>query len=266
MKILVVGHYCHDTILTRQGARHTLGGSAAYVSAVLDAAGADYQVVAKAGPDFLYAGRVFRQPRIVASPTARFVDDYRSGQRKDRAEAVCEPIRPEDLEGSFDAGIACGIVGEVLPETLARLRALTRHCVADAQSVLRSVGPGGEVRLRPLSDDTASQLDWLKASRAEAAVLDVEHLRRQLSGGMVITDGPRGLRLVTRSGDVGVAAVPAAERDPTGAGDCFLAGFTLALASGHDPLRAARFGAICGARAVEQDGVPVLDRDLARLV
>ena len=45
---------------------------------------------------------------------------------------------------------------------------------------------------------------------------------------------------------------PANERDPTGAGDCFLAGFAAGIARGLDPIRAARIGAYCGARAVEQ--------------
>ena len=47
---------------------------------------------------------------------------------------------------------------------------------------------------------------------------------------------------------------------PTGAGDCFLAGFAAGLARGLDPLRAARIGAYCGARAVEQIGVPRLTK------
>jgi len=36
--VLVVGHYCHDTIVRNAGVHRTLGGSAAYVSAILDAA------------------------------------------------------------------------------------------------------------------------------------------------------------------------------------------------------------------------------------
>ena len=52
--------------------------------------------------------------------------------------------------------------------------------------------------------------------------------------------------------------------NPTGAGDCFLAGFAAGLARGLPLARAAGLGAWCGARAVEQVGVPRLDAGQAR--
>ena len=56
--ILVVGHYCHDTLLSNAGEHRTLGGSAAYASAVLEVLGEPYEVVSKVGPDFLYPAQV----------------------------------------------------------------------------------------------------------------------------------------------------------------------------------------------------------------
>jgi 1D-myo-inositol 3-kinase len=134
--------------------------------------------------------------------------------------------------------------------------------VADAQGLLREITPRGEVLLRPLDPEAARQLDVLKASRAESRLLDVDGLRRRLT--LVITDGARGCTVLTASAETHVPAFPAQEMDPTGAGDCFLAGFAVGLARGLDPVRAARIGAYCGARAVEQIGVPRLTEEQAR--
>jgi 1D-myo-inositol 3-kinase len=262
VSILVAGHYCHDTILSNEGTRRALGGSAAYASAILRALGEPYEVAAKAGADFLYAAEVEKQPRIVEGRTSAFVDDYRSGERRDFVEAVCEPIWPEDLHGRYDVGIACAITGEVPLLTLARMREICGVMVADAQGLLREIAPDGRVTLRPLDARTPALIDVLKASVSEAALLDVAALRRELT--LIVTDGPRGCIIHTRDAETRVPALPAIERDPTGAGDCFLAGLAAGLARGFDPLRAARIGAYCGARAVEHHGVPRLTPAEAR--
>src|SRR3954469_25801493 len=233
--ILVAGHYCHDTILSNAGTHRALGGSAAYASAIFGAFGEPYEVAAKAGPDFLYAAQVTKQPRIVPGQrTSSFVDDYRSGERRDHADAVCEPLFPEDLQGSFEVGIACAITGEVPPPTLARIREISRIVLADAQGLLREITPDGDVVLRPLHPDAPRQIDFLKASVSEAKLLDVGALRHRLV--LIVTDGAHGCTVITRDSETHVPAFAAEERDPTGAGDCFLAGFAVGLARGLDPL------------------------------
>jgi len=260
--ILIAGHYCHDTLLSNEGTHRALGGSAAYGSAILEALGEPFDVAAKVGADFLYAAQVLRPARVVAGRTSSFIDDYRGGERRDHVEAVCEPLYPEDLDGAYDVGIACAITGEVPLPTLRRIRQICRVVVADAQGLLREITPRGEVLLRPLDPEAARQLDVLKASRAEAELLDVTGLRKKLT--LVVTNGARGCTVLTASSETHVPAFPAQEKDPTGAGDCFLAGFAVGLARGLDPLRAARIGAYCGARAVEQIGVPRLTALQAR--
>jgi len=253
--ILVAGHYCHDTILSNAGTHRALGGSAAYASAVFDAFGEPYEVAAKAGPDFLYASQVTKQPKIVPGQrTSSFVDDYRFGERRDHADAVCEPLWPEDLHGTFDVGIACAITGEVPLQTLGRIRELSRIVLADAQGLLREITPSGDVVLRPLTPGAERHIDYLKASVSEAALLDIAGLRKTLT--LIVTDGPRGCTLISRDGETLIPATEAKELDPTGAGDCFLAGFAVGLTRGLDPLESARLGSWCGARAVEQVGVP----------
>ncbi len=262
MPILVAGHYCHDTLIGNDSIHRTLGGSAAYVSAILEALGEPHAVVAKVGPDFLYAHEVTRQPIVAAGRTTAFVDDYRGPKRRGRVEAVAPAIEPEDLNGSWEIGIACAIAGEVPLRTLRRLRQICGTVVADAQSIVREIGPEGDVLLRSPAPEALELFDILKASREEAAVLDVPALSRKMT--LLITEGPRGSTILRREGELHVPAHPARERDPTGAGDCFLAGFAAALGRGLTVEAAARLGAWCGARAVEHVGVPHLSADEAR--
>jgi 1D-myo-inositol 3-kinase len=254
--ILVAGHYCHDTLIDNADSAQALGGSAAYASAILDALGEPHQVVAKVGADFLYAEQVSHKPAFAAGRTTAFVDDYRAAERRQRVEAVAPPIEPSDLQGRFDLGIACAVAGELPLRTLLRMRELCGILVADAQALLRSVSPPGELTLHPPDPAALETLDCLKASREEAALFDVQALRGRMT--LLITDGARGCLVARRDLEVRIPAFPAQEKDPTGAGDCFLAGFAAGLLRCNDSVAAARLGAYCGARAVEQVGVPRL--------
>ena len=86
---------------------------------------------------------------VTGARTTSLIDDYRFGERREHVEAVCEPLDPDALRGAYEVAIACAVAGEVLPETLARLRSISRVVLADAQGLLREISPQGEVRLRP---------------------------------------------------------------------------------------------------------------------
>src|SRR5882762_6273545 len=173
-EVLLVGHYCHDTVIAKGGTvRLLLGGASAHASAVLAPLGVDLHVVAKVGDDFRYHDSVARPPLVVhGTPTTAFVDDYRGADRIGTVAAAAPPIEPGDLgDDPCRVGIACGIVGEIGPDTLARLRDLSAIAVADAQAFVRRVDPdGGGVRIAPPDRSLRAQierLDWLKLSRSE---------------------------------------------------------------------------------------------------
>jgi 1D-myo-inositol 3-kinase len=253
--ILIAGHYCHDVLIARDGSEtRTLGGSASYGSAILDAFGEPYEVAAKVGTDFLYSAQVSKQPQVVASRTTSFVDDYRGGERVERVSDVCEPLQPDDLpRRQFAVGLAFGVAGEVGLPVLAHMRELCGVVLADAQSLVRFID-SGQIHLRPLDPEAVPHLDYLKASHKEAALLDVAALRQRIK--LILTDGPRGCTLLSASSELHVPAIPAVEVDPTGAGDCFLTGFAIGLARGYSEERALHLASWCGARAVEFVGVP----------
>src|SRR5256885_4252473 len=262
----LVGHYCHDTIVAKDGtARLALGGASAHASAVLSALGFDFDVVAKVGDDFRYADLAPRPARIVRGHlTTAFVDDYRSTERAGTVVAAAPAIDPGDLgDAPSRMGRAPGRAAEIGPQPLGRLRELPQIALGDAQAFVRNATPEGRVEIgppEPLLRRQIDRLDWLKLSRAETAALDPSSLRCAA----IVTDGEHGCIVLHDGREIHVPAFEAREVDPTGAGDCFLAGFAAGLWRGWDPARAALFGNFCGALAVAQHGIPkITSQDLA---
>ncbi|BAH92363.1 inositol 3-kinase [Oryza sativa Japonica Group] len=284
---LVVGSYCHDVLL--RGGRvvgETLGGAAAFVSNVLDAAspaGASLAVVSKVGHDFAYATAAAparHPPVLCASPTtsfhARFSDDAASAHAPDRQLRrvhACDPIYPADLpDRRFAYGLAVGVAGEVLPETLERMIRLCRAVLVDAQALIRAFDGeakgGGAVRHVALEATPYARLlprvAFLKASSEEAPYVGVETARRRCC--VIVTEGRDGCRLYWDGGEARVAPFPAVQVDPTGAGDSFLAGFASGLLWGLSATDAALLGNFFGAAAVSQVGVPTFDPKMLQAV
>jgi 1D-myo-inositol 3-kinase len=276
---LVVGSYCHDVLL--RGGRvvgETLGGAAAFVSTVLDAASppeASFAVVSKVGPDFAYASApapARRPPLLCAAPTAsfhaRFSDaggvasaSAHAPDRQLRRVHACDPIYPDDLpDRRFAYGLAVGVAGEVLPETLERMIRLCRAVLVDAQALIRvfDAAEGGAVRHVALEGTPYAPLlrrvAFLKASSEEAPYIGVETARQSCC--VIVTEGRDGCRLYWDDGEARVAPFPAVQVDPTGAGDSFLAGFAAGLLWGLSATDAALIGNFFGAAAVSQIGVP----------
>ncbi|QSQ11255.1 PfkB family carbohydrate kinase [Myxococcus landrumensis] len=260
---LVVGNYCHDELSRASGGVvHTLGGSAAYVSSVFDATGVDHAVVSVAGEDFAYADRVRYPPLIIpGTRTTRFIAEFTSLERVLRVGARAAAIRPEDIIFDARVALACGVMAEVLPETLIRMSQHAGQVLADAQCLLRTVDAQGLVRNQLLEDTPFApllrHLSVLKASEDEARSLDVAAVRAKTC--LVITRGREGCTVLTARETLQVPAWPMEEVDPTGAGDCFLAGFTLGLLRAWPLGRCAELANWFGAQAVTQVGVPMLD-------
>jgi sugar/nucleoside kinase (ribokinase family) len=71
---------------------------------------------------------------------------------------------------------------------------------------------------------------------------------------IVVTEGKGGCTLYTQEGERHIPGLPVDEVDPTGAGDCFDAGFLVRWLSGYSSAEAARFANTCGALAVAAKG------------
>ncbi len=262
-ELLVVGNYAHDEIITQRGETFSaLGGATAYMCSVLEALDADYEVVAKVGKDFQYAAEVIRAPIVDdACPTTRFLDDFTSGRREGTVRSLCAPIRAEDLTCTARIAIANGCAGEVLPQTVARLRAISEVVVCDLQSLIRVLGPGGKIELIPLSKTghPISSIDFLKGSEEESEYVDLRGPGKRPI--LIITRGAQGCEIVEGSNRTVVPGFPAEEIDASGAGDSFIAGFAYGLSKGFSVLTSARLANHCGSLAVQKTGIPRLTRE-----
>jgi sugar/nucleoside kinase (ribokinase family) len=85
---------------------------------------------------------------------------------------------------------------------------------------------------------------------------------------VAVTRGARGSTLYIAGEPHQIDALPAVERDPTGAGDVFAAALLVRLRETGDPLQAASFASAVAACAIEGPGaraVPTRAEALARM-
>lgn len=271
---LVVGNYCHDVLFRdSEPMAKSLGGAASFISNVLDPfflpiPSLSLHFVSKAGSDFAYPSLVLRHPPILcpSSPTTLFhahLCSADAGARTLRRVSACDPIAPSEIpDYRFHFGVAAAVGGEISPETLSKMSDLCRVLLVDAQGLIRKFDPeDGSVALVPLAETEFAPLlprvSFLKASAEEAPFLDLAEARKACC--VIVTDGGEGCRVWWRDGEAKVAPFPATEVDPTGAGDSFLGGFVVGLASGLAVPDAALLGNFFGSLTVGQIGIPKFD-------
>ncbi|HUX86956.1 MAG TPA: sugar kinase [Chloroflexota bacterium] len=138
-------------------------------------------------------------------------------------------VLPDGARVSFDPNVR--------PELLSaeQIRQIVRPVLDRADVVIPSLG---------------------EAMMLTGAATDEEGCRVLAAKGklVVLKLGERGCRIFHGAEDFSVPSFPTQEVDPTGAGDSFCAGFTVALLEGMDLWDAARFANAAGAMAVTKKG------------
>ncbi|CAN8301354.1 unnamed protein product [Cochlearia groenlandica] len=269
-RVLIVGNYCHD-VLIQNGTvmAETLGGAASFISNVLDSSSVSCDLVSKVGRDFRY--EVTHPPIVVAEKETTvfeaFFDLGLTGtghaDRVLKRVTACDPILPSDIPDSrFDFGMAVGVGGEILPETLEKMVEICDVVAVDIQALIRAFDPlDGSVKLVNLKEsgfyNVLSKIGFLKASSDEALYMDVEEMKELCC--VVVTNGEKGCRIYHREEERTVSPFTAKQVDPTGAGDSFLGGFVAGLVEGLDVPDAALLGNLFGSVTVEHIGQPKFD-------
>lgn len=274
---LIVGNYCHDVLIRDDAViAESLGGAASFISTVLDGVSVSSSYVSKVGSDFSYS--VLHAPIVSpSSSTTLFHAYFSSGSSDSRRQdrilkrvRACDPILPSDLpSSSFSFGMAVGVAGEILPETLERMIDLSDVVFADIQALIRDFDPiDGTVKLIPLKDtgfySLLPRIGFLKASADEAPFVDVEEVRKLCC--VVLTNGKDGCTMYWKDGEQKIAPFPTVQIDPTGAGDSFLGGFVAGLVQGLSVADAALVGNLFGSLTVDQIGLPKLDLKLLQRI
>ncbi|PIA59404.1 hypothetical protein AQUCO_00400348v1 [Aquilegia coerulea] len=265
---LVVGNYCHDVLIKDNLViGESLGGAASFVSNVLDGLSIQCDFISKVGFDFAYS--VSHLPIQNSSLKTTLFHAYfssildKDGNRGDRILKrvhACDPIIPSDLPNlEFDFGLAVGVAGEILPETLERMLDLCRVVFVDIQALIRVFDSAdGTVKHVGLRESgfyhLLPRIGFLKASAEEAPFVDIEEVRKWCC--VVVTDGKDGCRVYWKDGELQISPFPTTQVDPTGAGDSFLGGLVAGLNWGLSVPDAALLGNFFGSLTVGQIGLP----------
>lgn len=275
--VLIVGNYCHDVLL-RNGdvVAETLGGAASFISNVFHALSLDFRLKSKVGHDFKHQIRY--DPIVVSTAKttvfhAHFDLGFDGNGHKDRVlkrVEACDPIYPADLPDSrFDFGMAVGVGGEILPETLEKMIEICDVVFVDIQALIRVFnGIDGSVKLVGLKESgfyhLLPRIGFLKASEEEALFMDVDEVKKWCC--VVITHGKDGCKLCWKDEEMEIAPFLATQVDPTGAGDSFLGGFVAGLVHNLAMPDAALLGNFFGSLTVAQIGLPEFDSRLMQKV
>jgi sugar/nucleoside kinase (ribokinase family) len=263
MRLVVCGHVTTDLI----AGERRLGGAAAFAALAAAHLGVPTSLLTAASDDGALL-RPLREARGLEShivPSAEvttFELGYGPAGRQLRLLERAVTLAPSHVPPSYvgsDAAYIAPVFDECGPELVRAIGART-VCVG-LQGCLRSADENGVVRPM-LPDDLEARIEG-----AQVCVYSVEDLpgaedlaTRLVDAGklVVLTRAERGATLYSAAGREHIAATPAREVDPTGAGDVFGVVFTLGLAQGFSPPTAAARAAVAAAWVVEGPGLGVL--------
>jgi sugar/nucleoside kinase (ribokinase family) len=266
---VAIGHVTLDE--TPGGLRP--GGSALYAGLMAYHHGLRVGILTSHGPDFptdaLPSG--IEVVRVPARATTRFAIEYTSAGRTLALQARASPLLPAHLPPHFaDAGLAylAPVADEVASDFAG---AFPEAAVgAGAQGWCRVWDRVGRVIMRawPNPAPVLSHLQALFFSEDDVAGWEPRALElyQHVPVG-ALTFAERGAVLFVNGERYRIAAAPAVEADPTGAGDVFAAAFLIHYNRTGDPIEAAAFAAVAGAITVERAGiagVPARDELAAR--
>ncbi len=258
---------CGNVTLDRDGGALVPGGPAWYAARALAALGAEVRVLTTAGADFPRGALAGLEAAILDTPrTTVFENAYAAdGTRSQRVLSQAPALEAERIPAPWrapDVLLLAPVLGEIdVGAFAAAVRA--RLVGLGVQGLVRAVSEGGSVRHRPWHPDPAALRAIGAAVVGEDDVRAEPDLVARLAAAIpavAFTRGARGCDVVARGRTRRVGVHPAREVDPTGAGDVFAAAFFLALASGDDPLDAARLGAAAASVVVEGRGGETLPR------
>ena len=262
--LLLVGHYTHDVLINSKDdiSVQRLGGGVAYASVVAKAFNQQFKVISKVGNDFFYAKQCQQSPIVIDhKKTTSFVNYTSEIPRRHYVNIRCEAIYPDDIQEDAHIALVCGVIGEIPPETVRRLREKSVILIGDVQGFIRQVGESGKVSHVHLDDtrfaDVLLLLDYLKVSDEELPYINISILRKHII--LLVTYGDNGCTVYQKNHQFHVDTRAITAVDCTGAGDSFLTGFAIGIQQHLSLKQAVHLGNRCGGIAVQSIGIPTVD-------
>ncbi|HMO57047.1 MAG TPA: PfkB family carbohydrate kinase [Roseiflexaceae bacterium] len=256
---LLIGHFTRDLL---DDGSTIPGGTALYAALTAYRLGRRVAVVSADAPLPADWPQAIEQA-VVAGTAPIFENRYTPQGRVQLLHAAAEPIRHADIPPPWLAASVIHL-GPILAEIDAALIAAlpARTIGLTPQGLMREWGAlPGVINYRP----------WLPPpdllARLGALILSIEDIKGDEALAqryardcrlVALTRGAQGSTLFIDGTPHQIAAAPATERDPTGAGDVFAAALLVRLDETGDPLEAARFAARVAARSVEGRGASAI--------
>jgi sugar/nucleoside kinase (ribokinase family) len=253
---VVVGHVVRDIV--PQGWR--LGGTATYAATQAQRLGLTVGVATHVGPE-IELGDALPGALIAGSPSPEsttFQNVYEGGRRRQSVLSRAEPMSKDDIPKEWRSA-PLALLGPVCGEVPAGLgREFSGPLVAAAaQGWLRRVDKRRRVRTWAWDGPPF----WAGCSVLFVSDEDLGERREQLARWcaevpiVVLTRNRRGARVHAEGGWRKIAAFPAQEIDPTGAGDVFAAAFLARYHETDDMAETMRFASAASACSIEASGV-----------
>ncbi len=253
-----------------------LGGAAFYSGQTFHKLGARSWVYTTIGDDFGFEREIenLHTYMIQRGSTTSFANHYdEQGVRKQVVDAGAPPVDPRGIPSGMrspDILLVCPVLGEV--DLHAALKV--------AKAKLIGVGLQGYLRKIDVTQNTPSKFKRVMTCELQ---IDIDGLKRLDVVGLseddivgqtdlieflcrhvklvALTRGQSGCELFYHGSHVVLDAYPVDRVvDPTGAGDCFMAGLLYGLAIGRNPIEAAKLGMACGSIVIQARAGEALDR------
>ena len=286
IQVAVAGHILNERVIFPDHELYpVLGSPAAYSSICLASLGVDVGVVTTIGRDFPEALlRAFDHPRLNRdgirggeTSTCNELIYNPDGHKTLRFMSRAEEIGIEHFPDRYlqaDLIYVCPMDWEVDGDTIAKLSAGGRRLMADAggfgggtsekHSVERSTAAlKGLARYFEVVKASIEDLEYILGMAEEDYARGAAEILQAGARVAVVTLGAKGACVATAQGQRVLPAYldgSAQFIDPTGAGDCFAAGFIAKYLESFDPYESALFGNAVTSYVIERTGGASLAR------
>ncbi len=240
-----------------------LGGTATFAAIQAERLGLRAGVVTRTGAD-LALGEALSNATIANTPSAEtttFQNVYHQGKRRQSVPGKADGISAGDVPREWRSA-PVALLGPVCGEVPAELAlALDSPLLGvSAQGWLRRVDRSGHVRRQAWNGAPFWRgCDVLFVSDEDVGARG-DQIQRWISDVTVValTSNRRGARVHDKGRWRKIAAFPAQEIDPTGAGDVFATAFLVRMRETKDVAEAARFASAAAACSIEAPGVEAI--------
>ncbi len=253
---LAIGNVTRDLL---PGGGFALGGTVSYAAITAHRLAHRPGALTRLAPDTPLTGEWDQVVvhRLPSATTTTFRNQYTGQTRRQIVTDVAPPIMAGDLPAAWQ-NVPVTLLGPIAQEADPSLLSVLHGSIIGAvpQGWMRQWDAEGVVSPQRW---THAEIVLPALSALILSEADLQHkedlvVYRALCPIVVVTYGPRGSHVWQHDEMTAVGTRPAAETDPTGAGDVFATAFLIRLAETGQAIEAARFAGVTASFSVEGSG------------